>query len=157
MREQGNFRTVTEGEVYRSAQLDKDELTNYVGHYGIKSIINLRGYAGTADWYRQERAFCAAHGIDHYDLPFTAGVQPTDDQLDSLVRLFQIIKRPVLMHCMAGADRSGLAAAIWKLVIDGDPPKKAGRQLSIQYGHLPFGPTKAMDRAFESYVKRHEK
>jgi len=153
MREQGNFRTVTAGEAYRSAQLDRDELAGYTTKYGIRSVINLRGKSQTASWYRDEIDFCAGHGIDHYDLQLSAGTQPSPEQMDSLVTIFRTAPRPVLIHCMAGADRSGLAAAIWKMEIDGVTPPEAERQLSIQYGHLPFGSTQAMNRAFAAFVQ----
>ena len=141
------------GEAYRAAQLDRDELDEYTAKYGIKSVINLRGKGETAVWYREEIDFCASHGIDHYDLQLTAGLPPTRGQIDSLVAFFHTARRPVLMHCRGGADRSGLAAAIWKLEIDRVSPREAWGQLSIQYGHLPFGPTQAMDRAFAAFIK----
>jgi len=61
-------------------------------------------------------------------------------------------QKPILIHCREGADRTGLASALYLAAI-----KKAGEavaegQLSIRYGHisLPFIPEYAMDRAFET-------
>jgi protein tyrosine/serine phosphatase len=56
---------------------------------------------------------------------------------------------PVLIHCLAGADRTSLAAAIWWVVIDGKPKSEVKKQLSFVYGHIPFGPTKVPDEFFE--------
>ena len=41
--EEGNFHVVAEGQVYRSRQLDPEELARHVHHYGIRSVLNLRG------------------------------------------------------------------------------------------------------------------
>jgi len=43
LEEFGNFHEVSKGTVYRSAQLDEDELAEYIDRYGIRSILNLRG------------------------------------------------------------------------------------------------------------------
>jgi hypothetical protein len=48
--EQGNFHTITYGEAYRSAQLDRDELVYYIKKYNIKSIVNLRGKNPEIPW-----------------------------------------------------------------------------------------------------------
>jgi protein tyrosine/serine phosphatase len=155
MHGQGNFHAITPGAAYRSAQLDRDELSEYTARYGIRSVINLRGSSATGEWYREEVGFCAAQGIGHYDLELSASREPTDAEADSLVALFRSVRRPVLIHCMAGADRSGYATALWRLAIEHAPPGETGRALSIIYGHLPFGKTRAMDRAFERYVARY--
>jgi len=56
-----------------------------------------------------------------------------------------------LIHCQSGADRTGLAAAIWKVIVDNDPKSDAEKQLSIFFGHLPIGKTAAMDRFFQNW------
>ena len=57
-----------------------------------------------------------------------------------------------MVHCKAGADRSGLAAVFWKMVVDGAPKPVVLQQLSICFGHIPFGPTQARDRLLEKWV-----
>jgi undecaprenyl-diphosphatase len=68
-----------------------------------------------------------------------------------LLELFAMAPRPVLLHCQAGADRSGLAAALWKTMIDGAPASEARRQLSLRYGHVPVGPTTVLDAFFDHW------
>jgi len=154
MHVRGNFGTVTAGEAYRSAQLDTLQLAARLRDHGIRSVVNLRGPSATGAWYRDEIAYSAAHGIAHYDLELMSTKEPSDAQMDSLVALLGRAPRPVLIHCMAGADRTGLAAALWQLTIDGLPPQAARRQLSLRYWHVPWGGTRAMDRAFARYAAR---
>ena len=154
---QKNFGTVTPGEAYRAAQLDTFELARRTSEYGIRSIINLRGPSATGAWYRNEVAWSAAHGVAHYDLELMSTHQPSDSTMDSLAALFRLAPRPVLLHCMSGADRTSLAAALWQLSVDGRSPQAARRQLTLRHWHLPFGKTLAMDRAFERYVGRQGK
>jgi protein tyrosine/serine phosphatase len=145
LKEQGNFHPITPGEAYRSAQLDTDELNYYFRKYGIRSIINLRGKNDGESWYAEETVFCRNFGIRHYNLGLSADKTPTPNDINELLRLFSIAPRPVLIHCQAGADRSGLAAALWKMVIDGSSKSEAMKQLSIRFGHMPLGPTQVLD------------
>jgi protein tyrosine/serine phosphatase len=151
MNEQGNFHTITRGEAYRSAQLDTDEWEYYIRKYDIKSIVNLRGKNPEAPWYKEEMKISAEHHIEHFDIPLSATREPALKYINELVAIFRTAPRPVLIHCLAGADRSGLAAAIWKLKIDRESRVEADRQLSLLYGHLPIGPDTAMDSFFQKY------
>ncbi|HEX9949694.1 MAG TPA: dual specificity protein phosphatase family protein [Thermodesulfobacteriota bacterium] len=148
---QGNFHPITPGEAYRSAKLDRDKLEYYVKKYNIKSIVNLIGEDPRKPWYQEELRVSAEHNIKHYDITLSATEEPTDDAVRKLVEIFQHAPRPVLIHCKGGSDRSGLAAAMWKVVVDKEPKSEARKQLSILYGHFPLGETSAMDRFFEHW------
>ena len=151
MKEQGNFHTITENEAYRSAQLDRDELDYYIKKYNIKSIINLRGRNSDKPWYQEEIKVSAEHKMAHYDLALSANREPSEEDVLKLMEIFKYAPRPVLIHCQAGADRSGLAAAMWKVVVDKKSKLEARKQLSILYGHIPIGKTSAMDSFFQKW------
>lgn len=151
MEEQGNFHPITYGEAYRSAQLDADELEYYIKKYNIQSMVNLRGKNPDASWYREETNISAGHNVKHYDISLSSSREPAEEDIRWLIEIFKSAPRPVLIHCQAGADRSGLAAAIWKVIVDKEPKSEADKQLSIFYGHLPIGKTTAMDRFFNKW------
>ena len=152
MEEQGNFHQVTPGEAYRSAQLDGDEFKYYIKKYHIKSVVNLRGKNADAPWYKEETEACAKQNVRHFDIPLSATDEPKEEDIRRLIEIFISAPRPLLMHCQAGADRSGLAAAIWKVVIDHEPKSEARKQLSLLYGHIPIGKTTVLDRFFENWA-----
>jgi protein tyrosine/serine phosphatase len=149
--EQGNFHTITAGEAYRSAQLDPDEFAYYISKYHIRSILNLRGKNEAREWYRSELKFSQANNVSHYDISLSAGKEPTKEDVQALLQIFSHASRPLLIHCQAGADRSGLVAAMWKTVVDKEPKQEAEKQLSIWYGHLDMGATSAMDNFFQKW------
>ena len=149
--ESHNFHPITEGEAYRSAQLDREEFEYYINRYNIKSIINLRGENPRAPWYQEELSISAERNIKHYDISLSSSHKPTEEDVRKLIEIFRTAPRPVLIHCLAGADRSGLAAAMWKVIIDKEPKSEAEKQLSLAYGHLPVGKACAMDRFFRSW------
>jgi protein tyrosine/serine phosphatase len=148
---QVNFHAITEGKAYRSAQMDRDELEYYIKKYNIKSILNLRGENPDASWYREELEVSAKQNVKHYDIALSASREPTDKDVQRLMKIFKSAPRPILIHCKGGADRSGLVAAMWKVIVDKQPKSEAGKQLSILYGHNPIGKTSAMDHFFENW------
>lgn len=147
----GNFEPITEGEAYRSGQINEDKLEQYLKEYRIKSVVNLRGENSGADWYENETAICKRLSVIHYDLAMTSSDRPNPDVVNRLMTIFSEAPRPVLIHCKSGSDRSGLAAALWKVVVDGEPKSVAEKQLSIRYGHFPVGQTSILDDFFESW------
>jgi undecaprenyl-diphosphatase len=153
LEEQGNFHPITHGQAYRSAQLDRDELAHYIRKFKIRSVINLRGAKAGKPWYQEETATCRQMGVSHFDIRLHADKAPDSPKLEKLLRLFQLAPRPVLIHCKAGADRSGLAAAIWKAAMDNVPARVAKRQLSIRFGHMPVGPTQVLDAFFDQWAR----
>jgi undecaprenyl-diphosphatase len=151
----GNFHVVTKSRIYRSAQLDSSELTRYIKRYHIKSILNLRGSSKDAGWYQQERRIADRFGIAHFDCHLSASEEVFVANLRRIINLIKMAPKPILIHCRAGADRTGLIAATWKLAGEGEPRAKAYEQLSIRYGHVPgfWDGTQAMDRSFWSFAR----
>ncbi len=148
---QGNFYPITEGVAYRSAQLDPVSLAYYVKKYGIRSVVNLRGESLGDKWWKDEKGACERLGLSYYNIKLSARRHPSQEKIASLLTIFQEAPRPVLIHCKAGADRSGLAGAIWKTAVENAPYEEAEEQLSIFYGHFPVGSTRAMDDFFKTW------
>lgn len=147
----GNFHPITNGEAYRSGQLSSDLLEKYAREYHIRSILNLRGKNSGRSWYVEEVKEAGKLKIAHYDIALSAGKQPDHEELEEILKVFREAPRPILIHCQSGADRSGLVSAMWKVYVDRKPRAEAELQLSIWYGHLSVGKTRAMDRFFDAW------
>ena len=52
----------------------------------------------------------------YYDLPLSATRRPTRRELLQLIDLLETCSYPLLIHCKSGADRTGLASALYRLV-----------------------------------------
>ena len=150
VRVSGNVHEVEPGQLYRSAQLSGPFLNEVIDHYGVRTVINLRGRNPGTDWYRDEMAITARKGITHIDIGMSANKEPDAATIDQLIEAFKIAPKPILIHCEAGADRSGLASAMYELLIAHRSASEADRQLSFFYGHFPWltSKTGAMDNAF---------
>jgi protein tyrosine/serine phosphatase len=151
VRASGNVHEVEPGQLYRSAQLSGCSLNEVIDHYGIRTVINLRGRNPDAIWYRDETAITTRKGITHIDIGMSSSKEPDAATINQLIEAFKSAPKPILIHCEAGADRSGLASAIFELVIAHRPASVAEEQLSFYYGHFPWFTSKtgAMDNAFE--------
>ena len=146
-----NFHPITDGEAYRSAQLSGADLENYIQQYNIRSVLNLRGSSEGLPWYQEEIKTSSRRNVVHYDIALSAEREPSPRDVQKLMEIFSAAPRPILIHCKAGADRSGLVAAMWKVVVDKQSKAEAEKQLSLKFGHISFGKTEAMDRFFRSW------
>ena len=150
----GNKHTSIPGELYRSAQPTGEDIEKFSARYGIKSIINLRGENADAPWYIEEVATAKELGITHINFRMKAARELTNEQAFELIEVMRKAPKPLLIHCRAGADRSGLAAALYLAGVAKAPEEDAEDQLSLRYGHLPHFPffwteAQAMYRTFE--------
>jgi len=151
LRASGNFHEVLPGQLYRSAQPTPGQLARYIQRYGIKTVINLRG-PSEQKWYRDEVATTSRLAIQHLDFRMTASRQLSDGESEELIALMKDAPKPLLIHCKAGADRTGLASVIYLQQVAGVDEETAEWQLSPLYGHvaLPFLRAYAMDRSWLS-------
>jgi undecaprenyl-diphosphatase len=149
--EHGNFHQITNGEAYRSAQMNGTALEHCIKNYQIKSVLNLRGKFPDEKWYSDEIRVSSECGVKHFDLFLSAYRVLTPEETQTLMGIFETAPRPILIHCRGGADRSGLVSAMWKVIVDKSSKLDASKQLSIFYGHISLGPPAAMDRFFENW------
>lgn len=131
-----NEAEVIAGEVYRSSQVSQAYLEDIVAREGIKSVLNLRGGQKKKDWYQEELAATTALGLVQADFKMDPTEEMTPEQAQELIALMKSLPKPMLIHCRQGADRTGLAAALYLAAIAGKPADEAGAQLSLRYGHV---------------------
>ncbi len=135
-----NFGVVDAGRVYRSAQ-PGEAVWKAVDGLELGSVLNLRGGSFSDPFYREEVREAGERGIDFYDLPMSATKRPPRRDLLRLIDLFRGCRYPLLIHCKSGADRTGLASALYLMVRRGVGPEEALGAFSLEFGHVPlFGP-----------------
>lgn len=120
---------------------------------GIRTIVNMRG-VHEQPYYFYERDACAAHGMTLIDLQLYARRPSPPDQLLELFEIFRNAEKPLLMHCKSGADRTGLASALYLIGIEGRPVSEARRQLSWRFVHLKNTATGICDHFLDVYEAR---
>jgi len=153
----GNFDTVVAGRFYRSAQPTAADLTAYAHAFGIKSVINLLGRHPGERWYDDEMRVSNELGLHHIDLALSAHRELSTWQLSELEKALREAPEPILVHCKSGADRTGLAAALYVFEVERLSADAAAAQLSWVYGHWTYFGSRsaAMDRTFDHAVSLH--
>ena len=128
----------------------------YTKRYGIRTIVNLRGEGEGSEWYDDEVVAAKGLGVAHDDFRMLSGQVLSLPKAKQLVALLAKAEKPILIHCKSGADRSGLAAALYLAAVKKESEEDAGRQISFWYGHLsvPLLPDYAMDDSFEKLAPR---
>mgnify|MGYP002716915109 CR=1 FL=1 len=148
----GNIHAVAPGEVYRSAQPSAKTLERLQAAYGLRSVINLRGENAGSPWYDEEVAASRRLGLAHFDFRMSAKTELSPAEAEALLALMEAAPKPLLIHCQSGADRTGLAAALYVAAVKRWGEAAAEAQLSLLYGHVaaPFAKGWAMTSTFEA-------
>jgi protein tyrosine phosphatase (PTP) superfamily phosphohydrolase (DUF442 family) len=131
--------------------MTEQDIRATVSAYGIKTIINLCREK-REPWYSGEVKVAKELGLRHVDIGMNASQLPPPEKLAALLRVFAEGPYPILIHCWAGADRTGLACAIYRVVVEHDGFATAvSNNLTWRYGHFASGNARAMDDFFELY------
>lgn len=140
---------VIEGEAYRSAQLATPDLAAFARSAGLKSVLSLRSRNTTDERHQQEIEWCARNGLVHRQVPLTPTQVPSPAQLKALIHELLTMPKPMLIHCEKGADRTGLASAIFLILqTDCTVEQALAAQLCLAEGHFGWGREAAMEQTF---------
>lgn len=146
-----NFHAVAEGKLYRGAQQTGAQIEELAARLGIRTIVNLRGCCDDADWHLDQTRAVQRLGMCQEDIVLSSGRLPATQELRRLVEVFDQADQPLFLHCFRGADRTGLACAVYLLLKTNASFAEARRQLGWRYGHMPIGRTAWLDHFFDQY------
>ena len=137
-----NFQKVND-HIYRGAQPTGVGFRD-LAQLGIKTVIDLReiGEHSQSD----ERKIVTGLGMRYISIPMKGMSTPKDDQVAAVLTLMRdTTSGPVFVHCKRGADRTGMAVAVYRISQDGWESKKALSEAKA-YGMSVF------QRAIQHYV-----
>lgn len=137
--------------VWRSNHPTFRRLARMRDQLGLRTVLNLRG-DGPDPRFLFEREACEALGLRLRSVALSARRPPRREELLALLDAFGEVERPVLLHCKSGADRTGFAAAAW-LLVAGDDPAVARRQLSWRFLHRPWSRAGVLGRVLDLYAR----
>ena len=138
--------------VYRSNQPSPERLHHWKRTLGLKSILNLRGQVDQG-FYLFEAEACRDLDITLHNLRIFAKQPPSREELQELTALFTTMAKPFLIHCKSGSDRTGLAAALYLMLVEHRPIAEAQRQLSLYYLHFAAYGAGVQDHLLRMYAK----
>ena len=148
---EGNLGVVDAGRVIRSAQ-PTSQLPFLITEHRLRSILNLRGGNPADSWYVAEVQTTQANDLAFYDLPLSATRRPNRRELLFLIDVFKRCPYPLLIHCKSGADRTGLASALYLMTRKGVSPEQAEGAFSLEFGHIPVAGTQHLHEPLREYA-----
>ncbi|HET6325830.1 MAG TPA: tyrosine-protein phosphatase [Planctomycetaceae bacterium] len=133
------FGTVVPGKVYRSGQISRFLIGDVIERNGLGTIIDLNGLDPNDADQRAEVEASQEKGVRHLRFPLRGDATGPIDRYAGAVQAMvesELQGRPVLVHCAAGAQRTGACISFYRLLIRHDPAEDVYREL-VSYGWDP--------------------
>lgn len=147
-----NFHRVDE-KTFRSSQPTPGQIEERVRRYGIKTVLNLRGFAKNSPLLELEQEACDRAGVKLKHFKITSRSIPTAEKLREAKALFEELEYPLMLHCKAGADRAGLMSSLYLHFHKGVPVEELDQLRLWPYGHIKDAKTGLLDLFFDSYIE----
>lgn len=110
----------------------------------IQRVVTLRGGQTVAP-NRLEVEACDRLGLTLIQIPLSAKRAPKRENLIKLFDVFDETEEPTLFHCKSGADRTGLAAAMFLIYKHNVPGYEAKQELSLKRLHAKWTKAGVLD------------
>jgi protein tyrosine phosphatase (PTP) superfamily phosphohydrolase (DUF442 family) len=117
--------TVEEGRIYRSGQLSAALVRKMLVRHGIKVIVTLTGEIPHDPDQEAENKAAEELGIELLRFPLSGnGTGDVHRYVEAVAAIVEAKRqaKPVLVHCAAGAQRTGGVIACYRLLVEGRPP-----------------------------------
>jgi protein tyrosine/serine phosphatase len=125
-----HFDVVKPGVLYRSGQLNAEQLEAATRRHGLKLVVSFQ-YPGKG--VDQERATCERLGIEFLNLPMPGDGFGREEQFRQILAATDDPgRRPVLVHCARGTCRTGSSVAMYRFERDGWTPEDVAAEMRRQ-------------------------
>jgi protein tyrosine/serine phosphatase len=112
-----HFDVVKPGILYRSGQLQLDQLETGLKRYQIKTLVNFQYPGKLVD---SEAALARRLGVDYLNLPMPGDGSGHESQFREVLKaLDDPSRQPVWIHCARGTCRTGAAVGLYRMERDG--------------------------------------
>jgi tyrosine-protein phosphatase SIW14 len=109
-----------DAKVWRSSQPTRHDFRGLKKEQGIGEVLCLRR------WHSDKEE---ARGMTVHHIRMTAG-DIRDEDIVAALRIMVAAEQPLLVHCFHGSDRTGVVIAMYRMVVQQWPRKKAIAELT---------------------------
>lgn len=150
-----------EPKIFRSAQLTAERLEQLLEEEEIDVVLNLRGINEGAPWYDAEKALLEELDIEYVSRGFGKNNPPTKKRFLKILDLLEEVNasgEELLIHCRAGADRTGLISAITQIHLYGYSVDQAMEESlkQFRFGHI-YNENAPIEQVLFRYKPYYEK
>ena len=139
--------------VWRSNQPTLRRLRRLRDRHGLKTVVNLRGEDKFAH-YLFHKENCERLGLELVDVKLHATSASNAKSYLHLIEVLRTAKRPMLLHCKSGADRTGIVSALYLMLHHGVPLEEARQQLHWSFQHFRNSRAGVLDAILDLYAAR---
>ncbi|MCA9016007.1 MAG: dual specificity protein phosphatase family protein [Planctomycetaceae bacterium] len=143
---------VEPGKIYRSGQVSSYLIEPMLRENKIEKVIALNGSDLNKPYLKTEVETARKLKIDHQVLHLIGdGTGDVEDYAEAVAEIMRCEKagKPVLVHCAAGAQRTGGVVAAYRMLVQKKSPEEAYREL-LQYDWKP-----KKDQALIDYLNQN--
>lgn len=132
-----NFGTVEPGKVFRSGWLTPHATRLVHERHHIKTIVDLGGFDKRPTDERTAQRTAQALGIERFAFRLEGDGTGNPNIYAAALRLINDpARQPVLIHCSAGAERTGGCVVLQRVIEEGQTLDQAYPE-TLQFGHNP--------------------
>ncbi len=132
-----NFGVVETGEIYRSGRLTPRMFRKVIGENNIKTVLDLGAYQPGSPEDLREQQLAEELGAERYRFYLDGDGTGNPNYYVQALRLMSDPEaQPILIHCAAGAQRTGVLVLLYRHVVQGQDLARAYPE-SFQYKHKP--------------------
>lgn len=118
------FAPVVDGRIYRSGRITPEQLEYLQRNYGVRTVLSLLN--PDAPECAAERDAARTLGLEWRNVPLPGDGESSAQQRDEILRIMRDAESgPLLVHCAAGATRTGLAVGLYRITEQGWPLETA--------------------------------
>lgn len=119
---------------------------------GIKTVINLRGESKFSHYLFEVEA-CRDYGMTLITHNMNAYILDERDAYLELLSIMEKAEKPMLIHCKSGADRTGIASALYLMDQCGATIDEARAQLALKYAHQRWSKAGILGAMIDAYAE----
>lgn len=149
-----NTGVVVPGSLYRAGRQTPNTFRKLHDRWGIRTIVDLGAYRPDTPEERRARATTERLSIERhrfFNLHGDATGNP-NEYVAALRLMNDLSKRPTLVMCAAGAQRTGLAVLLYRRIVQGVPFERAYPELAV-YKHKPGKDWRLLTYLAEHYTE----
>lgn len=146
-----NFGIVEPGCIFRSGRLNRRTLRKVRDRHGLRTIIDLGAFPADSHDERVMQGAAKELGLTRYVMRgiFGNATGNPNVYLRAVRLLASAENHPVLIHCAAGAERTGAAVILFRHLVQGKPIDEVYEE-AMRFGHHPD-----KNAELRQYVEKH--
>ncbi len=133
-----NFGIVEPERIYRAGKLTPETLERLVRERGVRTVIDFGAYANGSPGQARMAETAGELGIVRLERRLAGdGRGDPNHYVDALRRMAAATpEEPIVVHCHAGAQRTGMCVLLYRTIVQGRPLDAAYEE-TFGYGHDP--------------------